>query len=207
MGRAAFFIRTFGCPLKCSWCDSAGTWHPDWIPERIERLSTDELVVRVTDTAAEFVVVTGGEPTIHDLSELTRELRRRKIPVHIETSGSFEIRGDFSWITVSPKWAKLPRAENLERADEIKIIVEDAETIDRWRAELGAFFREKTVWLHPEWSRRDDPVVLNAISCAVKTFGKPFRVGYQLHRLYNVDSLDPNSRPAVPLGGNVALGR
>jgi len=128
------------------------------------------------------------------------------MPVHLETSGSFKIQGDFSWITLSPKWTKPPLNENLERADELKIIVEDAESIGRWRAELHGVLRDKSVWLHPEWSKRNDPSVLNAISNAVKTLGKPFRVGYQLHRLFNVDSLDPSSRPPVPLGGNLALG-
>src|SRR5690606_10755697 len=35
MGRSAYFIRTFGCPVKCPWCDSAGTWHPDHIPAKV----------------------------------------------------------------------------------------------------------------------------------------------------------------------------
>ena len=206
MGRAAFFIRTFGCPLKCAWCDSAGTWHPDWVPDRVERFSPPVLAERASQTKAEFVVVTGGEPTIHDLADLTTELRQRKMPVHLETSGSFPIRGDFAWITLSPKWAKLPLAENLERANEIKLIVEDADSAEKWWERLAPFVAEKVVWLHPEWSKRNDPAVLNAISLAVKNQGKPFRVGYQLHRLFNVDALDANARPGAPLGGNLDLG-
>src|SRR4051812_7583345 len=118
MGRAAFFIRTFGCPVKCPWCDSAGTWHPDWVPDKIERFSAGELADRAVAHRAEFAVITGGEPTIHDLTELTTTLRRRGLPTHLETSGSFPIKGDFDWITVSPKWAKLPLPENLRRANE-----------------------------------------------------------------------------------------
>jgi asparagine synthase (glutamine-hydrolysing) len=44
LGRSAFFIRTFGCPVHCPWCDSAGTWHPDYIPDKVDRLSVDLLV-------------------------------------------------------------------------------------------------------------------------------------------------------------------
>ena len=148
-GRAAFFIRTFGCPVQCPWCDSAGTWHPDWIPETINRLSPTELAHRATQTRAEFVVVTGGEPTIHDLSDLTAELSRRRLPVHLETSGSFSIRGDFAWVTVSPKWAKLPLPENIQRASEIKLIVEDATSIEKWLEQLGPHLSDQVVWLHP----------------------------------------------------------
>ena len=206
MGRAAFFIRTFGCPVKCTWCDSAGTWHPDWAPDKIERLSAQHLADRAAAHHAEFVVITGGEPTIHDLTELTAALRARGLPSHLETSGSFEMRGDFAWVTVSPKWAKLPLPENVKRADEIKLIIEDATSIEKWLTQLGPHLSGQAVWLHPEWSKRDDPAVLHAISVAIKQHGKPLRAGYQLHRLYNVDSLDANARPNIPLGGDIRLG-
>jgi 6-pyruvoyltetrahydropterin/6-carboxytetrahydropterin synthase len=67
-GRAAYFIRTFGCPVHCPWCDSAGTWHPDYIPKHIARLEPATLAAEVALTQAEFTVITGGEPAIHDLS-------------------------------------------------------------------------------------------------------------------------------------------
>jgi 7-carboxy-7-deazaguanine synthase len=207
MGRAAFFIRTFGCPVKCPWCDSAGTWHPEWTPEKIDRVSVDELVYRAVATNADFVVITGGEPAIHDLSPLTAALATRKLPAHLETSGGFPIRGDLAWITVSPKWGKLPLPENLKRSSEIKLIVEDETSIERWWQELMPHHRGQPVWLHPEWSQRNNLKVMNSISAVVKERGAPFRAGYQLHRLYDVDALDSRSRPTVPLGGNSNLGR
>ncbi len=204
LGRAAFFIRTFGCPVHCPWCDSAGTWHPEWIPDKIDRVSAEKLADAAAATAAEFVVITGGEPTIHDLQPLTAALHARNLKTHLETSGSFPIRGEFDWITLSPKWQKLPLAENLTRASEFKLIVEEADSIERWWREIGPTHQGQTVWLHPEWSQRSNAAVLNAISDTVKTRGAPFRAGYQLHRLYNVDALDRNSRPEVPLGGTRA---
>jgi organic radical activating enzyme len=206
MGRAAYFIRTFGCPVKCPWCDSAGTWHPDWVPDAIERISETDLADKVLATKAEFAVITGGEPAIHDLTAMTAELAFRNMPSHIETSGGFPIRGNFTWVTLSPKWAKPPLAENLARANEIKIIVESADSIERWWRSISEFIDHQVVWLHPEWSKRNDQSVLGAINEAVKGKGRPFRVGYQMHRLYNVDALDPGSRPNVPLGGNTLLG-
>lgn len=201
MGRAAYFIRTFGCPVQCPWCDSAGTWHPEWIPEKIDRVGVSDLVDRAAESGAEFVVVTGGEPAIHDLSELTAALAAKDLPAHLETSGSFPIRGDFAWITVSPKWQKRPLVENLKRAHEFKLIVEDADSIAAWWKEIQPHHRQQPVWLHPEWSRRNEASVLNSISETVKKHGDPFRAGYQLHRLYNVDQLDRGARPDVPLGG------
>ena len=61
-GRSAYFIRTFGCPVKCTWCDSAGTWHPDYAPENIEKIPEKDLVQAAKATKCDFVVITGGEP-------------------------------------------------------------------------------------------------------------------------------------------------
>ena len=205
-GRAAFFIRTFGCPIQCPWCDSAGTWHPDWVPEEVDRQPVERLVDAALASKATFVVVTGGEPTIHDLAPLTSALRAQKMPVHLETAGAFLIKGDFDWVTLSPKWVKLPLVENLARADELKLIVEDGESIAKWWNKIGNAVTARHVWLHPEWSQRENPVVLRSISDWVKSHGDPFRAGFQTHRLYNVDALDERSRPAIPLGGNPQLG-
>lgn len=206
LGRAAFFIRTFGCPVHCPWCDSAATWHPDYIPDQIDRLPVDELVARAVAAKPEFVVITGGEPAVHDLEPLTAALARAGLPSHLETSGGFTLRGTFAWVTLSPKWWQLPLLGNLLRADELKIIVEDETSIPRWIAHLGPTLADRPVWLHPEWSQRENPKVLNAISETVKTRGAPFRAGWQVHRNYHVDSLDARSRPPVPLGGDPARG-
>ena len=98
IGRAAYFIRTFGCPVHCPWCDSAGTWHPDYIPEKVHRFDVATLVQAVNETNAEFVVVTGGEPTVHNLSPLVDALHEVGLKAHLETSGAFPIKGDFDWI-------------------------------------------------------------------------------------------------------------
>jgi 7-carboxy-7-deazaguanine synthase len=209
LGRSAYFIRTFGCPVKCPWCDSAGTWHPDHTPKNVEKAEVEDLVSSVIASKCEFVVITGGEPTIHDLSPLTSALHQEKIPVHVETCGAFPFRGDFDWVTLSPKWWKLPLEENISKASEFKIIVEDESSIEKWSQQFPLADFDVPVWLHPEWSALNDQanpqrkkMVLSSISNWVKEHGAPFRAGYQLHKLYDVDRLDPNSRELVPLGGD-----
>lgn len=206
LGRSAFFIRTYGCPVHCPWCDAAGTWHPDYVPDNIARVSVEDLVAQAVAARPEFVVITGGEPAIHDLRPLTDGLLRARLPSHLETSGGFPLRGTFAWVTVSPKWWKPPLPENVARADELKLIVEDETTIERWLAQLGPLPPERPAWLHPEWSQRANPAVLNAISATVKSRGAPFRAGWQVHREYQVDAMDPRSRPPVPLGGDPSRG-
>jgi len=209
-GRAAYFIRTFGCPVHCPWCDSAGTWHPDYIPKHIQRLSPDALATEVAQTCAEFTVITGGEPAIHDLSQLTDALHAIGQQAHLETSGAFPIRGDLDWITLSPKRWKLPLVENVARANEFKLIIDRPEAIGEYVAALterGANLNEDSiVWLHPEWSQHSNAAVLNAITEWIKAHGAPYRAGWQLHKNYAADTMDKRSAPAAPLGGNPQQG-
>ena len=199
LGKSAFFIRLHGCPIHCSWCDSAGTWHPDHRPESVDHMDPQELADEAFLSCPEIVVITGGEPAIHDLQDLAYQLRSRNLPVHLETCGAFPITGEMDWITISPKWASLPIEETLEFADELKIIVEDDQSIAKWSEKLSLADFNLPVWLHPEWSKSKDPAVLESINQWVKERGAPFRAGFQAHKLFFADQGDQRSRPDASL--------
>lgn len=220
MGRAAYFVRLHGCDQQCPWCDSAGTWHPRFKREH-PRVTGEQIADLVWLNVADarkgcdplpFVVVTGGEPTMYDLADLTTALRARGFRTHLETAGHRPITGEWDWITLSPKpFAAKPLDESIARADEFKFIVESRESlaasaaclIDRGRKENAV------VWLHPEWSKREDPDVLRAICEAVASPSllSECRAGWQLHKLYGVDRMDPNADSRmIPLGGDANRG-
>ena len=199
MGKSAFFIRLHGCPVHCPWCDSAGTWHPDHKPQSIKRMPAHDLADEAFLACPEIVVITGGEPAIHDLIGLAYQLRSRNLPVHIETCGAYPIMGEMDWITISPKWAAPPIEENLERADEWKIIVEDEHSIAKWCEVLPLKNMDTPVWLHPEWSQSKNPMVLHSINEWVKENGFPFRAGFQLHKIFKSDQEDKRSKPEASL--------
>jgi len=211
MGRPAFFVRTFGCPVHCPWCDSAGTWHPDWVPKEVAKMSVEEIVTEAETSNAPFVVITGGEPTIFDLHPLVEGLHKIGLGVHLETSGGFPIKGLFDWITLSPKKWKPPLTDNVCVADEFKFIIETPEDIVFYHQMLldkglPPTQESAPIWLHPEWSCHENPEVLDAISKAVGNGADLFRAGWQLHKCYKVDFLDHRARIPVPLGGDVKRG-
>ena len=214
MGKAAFFVRLYGCPVHCPWCDSAGTWHPKWVPNFVRRLSAEAIAGEARVSNAGISVITGGEPTIHDLAALASALRAEGMMRHLETSGGFPITGDWDWITLSPKRWKPPLPINVILAHEFKLIIEKPEDIEFYLSMIDGDRKRRPlelqapVWLHPEWSHRADKVVLNAITEAVKRSGGQgrLRAGWQLHKFYSADSLDPGSRPLVPLGGDPSKG-
>ena len=206
LGRKAFFIRLQGCPVKCAWCDSASTWHPQYVPKQVRKATAEELAAEAKAADPQFVVITGGEPCVHDLGPLLAALQAVGLPAHLETCGAYPIAPGFAWVTLSPKWAKLPLAESLHRADEVKIIVEAPESIARWTEAVGGQWSAPHVWLHPEWSQRANPTVLKAITDHIKAVGGAFRAGWQVHKPYSADALDVRARPPVPLGGDPAKG-
>lgn len=218
-GQAAFFVRLFGCPVHCNYCDSAGTWHPNYVPAKVPRLTPTDIVneillhrlEHVKSSSPMIVVLTGGEPAIHDLDALCNMLHMGGMRVHLETSGGFPLRGCCDWITVSPKQAAPLRSEVVEKASEFKFIIEAPADIDFYTRQLqqadpAGHFLKAPIWLHPEWSHREDREVLGAIGDVVKRNEFHYRAGWQLHKLYQVDVADPRSQPPVPLGGNPEKG-
>jgi organic radical activating enzyme len=199
LGKSAFFIRLHGCPVHCPWCDSAGTWHPEHKPDNIDRMSPLDLADEAFSSGCEIVVITGGEPAIHNLHDLAYELRIRNLPIHIETCGAFPILGEMDWITISPKNLALPIEENLALADEFKIIVEDETSIQHWTNKIDFAQIGVPTWLHPEWSCSKDESVLSSITNWIKDRGAPFRAGFQMHKLFQADKKDKRSKPEAAL--------
>ena len=61
-GVPSLFIRTSGCNLRCTWCDTPYT---SWNPEGRE-MSLDEILSESAPYCATHAVITGGEPMLFD---------------------------------------------------------------------------------------------------------------------------------------------
>jgi 7-carboxy-7-deazaguanine synthase len=84
-GVPSVFVRTSGCNLRCSWCD---TKYASWAPEGVE-LSVDEIVSEVGQFPTEHVVLTGGEPMVaKGIYQLARELKGIGKHITIETAAT-----------------------------------------------------------------------------------------------------------------------
>ena len=102
-GVPSVFIRTSGCNLRCSWCDTPYT---SWKPEG-EDLSLDAVIDRATAfPTARHVVVTGGEPMIAPgVVELSERLRAFGLHITFETAGTVFAPVTCDLMSISPKLA------------------------------------------------------------------------------------------------------
>lgn len=150
-GTPAYFIRLAGCDVGCHWCDVKESW---W-PKADEYYSLETMVGWVKATAAERVVITGGEPTVYDLGPITEALHAAGLKVHLETAGPHPFSGTFDWVCFSPKKFLAPREEFYQVADELKVIISNGTDL-AWAEEQSARCRPEAVrLLQAEWSRRD----------------------------------------------------
>ncbi|MEX2602387.1 MAG: 7-carboxy-7-deazaguanine synthase QueE [Balneolaceae bacterium] len=177
-GRSAYFIRLAGCDVGCWWCDVKESWDEESHP----LVRTGEIVDRVISSGTGLVVITGGEPLLHDLNPLTGELKRHGLRIHIETSGSSPLSGSLDWITLSPKRFKKPLQEIYSVADELKIIVLKKKDLE-WAEACAAKCPEFTeLLLQPEW---ETPSSIELIVDYVKR-NPAWRISLQTHKFLNV---------------------
>jgi len=101
VGVPSVFVRTSGCNLRCSWCDTPYT---SWNPQG-DDLTLDEILAQVAGfEPARHVVLTGGEPMIAPgIMELAARLRERGLHITIETAGTVFAEIACDLMSISPK--------------------------------------------------------------------------------------------------------
>jgi 7-carboxy-7-deazaguanine synthase len=155
-GQAAYFIRLGGCDVGCVWCDVKESWDAAAHP----KMTLTEIVAAAQQYPGRIAVITGGEPSMHELKPLTAALHEAGFRTHIETSASSPLTGDWDWVTLSPKKFKAPLPENMHFAHELKIIVFHKSDF-KWAEEYAAKVApECKLYLQTEWDKRDEMTTL-----------------------------------------------
>ncbi|MCO5287152.1 MAG: 7-carboxy-7-deazaguanine synthase QueE [Chitinophagaceae bacterium] len=178
-GKAAYFIRLGGCDVGCVWCDVKESWDAAAHPH----IQIEDIVKVAQATPARLAVITGGEPTLYDLNELTTQLKAAGFQTNIETSGAHELTGHFDWVCLSPKKFKPPVERVLKQADELKIIVFNKSDF-KWAESFAAKVRKDCMlFLQPEWSNAEKmtPLIVDYI----KT-NPQWQLSLQIHKYIHV---------------------
>lgn len=155
-GKPAYFIRLGGCNVGCVWCDVKESWDASAHP----KASAIALAEEAKKCPAEICIVTGGEPTMYDLFQLTSDLHHADKKTHLETSAAYPITGEWDWICISPKKFKAPLPENMKLADELKIVVFNKSDFE-WAEEFALQVSPQCkLFLQPEWSKAKEMMPL-----------------------------------------------
>lgn len=178
-GKAAYFIRLGGCDVGCVWCDVKDSWDASKHP----RIKIADLIATIKTTPTEIVVITGGEPLLHDLTELTSQLKKAGLRTHMETSGSSPLSGTWDWITLSPKKFKAPLPDVIPHANELKVVIFHKADF-AWAEQYATLVNPSCkLYLQPEWDKavQMTPLIIDYIK------GHPkWQLSLQIHKYINV---------------------
>ena len=178
-GRAAYFIRLGGCDVGCVWCDVKESWDAAKHP----LINISDLILNIQQTAAKLVVITGGEPLMHNLDKLTTTLQEAGFETNIETSGAHPLSGSWDWICISPKKFKAPLPGILPLANELKVVIFNRSDFS-WAEEYAALVSPACkLYLQPEWDKATGiiPLIIEYIKEHPQ-----WELSLQIHKYINV---------------------
>jgi organic radical activating enzyme len=187
-GKAAYFIRLGGCDVGCVWCDVKESWdaaqHPRFTMDEIVQKAIKETRNQQAEKSTKpIVVITGGEPLMHNLGELTKALQQAGFKTNIETSGSHPLSGEWDWICLSPKKFKKPLEEICPQAHELKVVIfnkHDFSWAETYAAKVSPTCK---LYLQPEWDKAAEitPLIIEYIKAHPQ-----WELSLQVHKYINV---------------------
>ena len=178
-GRAAYFIRLGGCDVGCVWCDVKDSWDASKHP----LIAIDDLMSIVEKYPGRLVVITGGEPLMHDLTTLTEALKLKGFEINIETSGAYALSGTLDWICLSPKKFKSPLPEVVPYANELKVVIFNQSDF-KWAEQYAVMVSPQCkLYLQPEWDKAAivTPMIIEYIKQNPR-----WELSLQIHKYINV---------------------
>ncbi|SFU32419.1 Organic radical activating enzyme [Pustulibacterium marinum] len=177
-GTAAYFIRVGGCDVGCHWCDVKESWNADLHPPTA--VST---IVENAASYSDTIVITGGEPLSWNMNPITKALKEKGLKIHIETSGAYELSGEWDWICLSPKKMKLPTEEVYKKANELKVIIYNQHDFKFAEEQAAQVSEDCILYMQPEWSKRDK-MIPEIVEYVMKN--PRWKVSLQTHKYLNI---------------------
>ncbi|WP_435355021.1 7-carboxy-7-deazaguanine synthase QueE [Emticicia sp. SJ17W-69] len=178
-GRSAYFIRLGGCDVGCVWCDVKESWDASIHPQ----ISISQIVDEAKAYNGRLAVITGGEPLMYHLDELTEALQEAGFQTNIETSGAYPMSGKWDWVCFSPKKFKEAHPSIFEQANELKVIVYNKSDFS-FAEKYAKLVNQKCVLLlQPEWGKQDKmlPLIIDYVK-----ENPQWRVSLQTHKFMNI---------------------
>lgn len=193
-GLPTVFIRLFGCPVGCSYCDQPQS------PADRKRISIENIIKEVTKyKGVKHICVTGGEPLIHEETlPLVWELNGMGYKVSIETSGCvpiekwefrrtyryvMDIKGPSSGVSHKNIYENLL---NLQSNDEVKFVVGTLEDYEFMKSVLKKYPTQASILVSPMFDKEGKMKLGSELVDWILRDQLDVRVQVQLHKIIGV---------------------
>jgi len=119
----------------------------------------------------------------YNLDDLTSDIRKNRLRTHIETSGVYELTGEWDWICLSPKKFRKPHPSIWARTDELKIIVSHISDLDWAETQSLNVKNSCKLFLQPEWSRQEKmlPMIIDYVKDNPR-----WNISLQIHKFMDI---------------------
>ena len=184
-GRPIIFIRTTGCNLRCTFCDTKYAY------ENGKELKISEVLKKIEKYNCHYVCITGGEPLLQDdIFDLIKELYSKNYLVLIETNGSINIKKliEFENLIISldikcpsskmDKEMDFKNIDLLKREDQIKFIIKNKLDYNYAKEIIRKFKPKCDIYFQPVWGENPKIIAEWIISDRLNV-----KLGLQLHKI------------------------
>ncbi len=184
-GAPTIFIRTAGCNLRCSYCDTQYAY------EQGTTFTCEKILETVERYPCKTVCITGGEPLLqHNLDSLLKKLFQDNYSVSVETNGSVSIKNlaRFADLSIALD-IKLPSSgmhekmhlkniDFLRSQDQLKCVITDINDYDCAKNLIETHHVCCDIFFQPVWGTS-----MQSLAAWILRDGLPVRLGMQLHKI------------------------
>jgi 7-carboxy-7-deazaguanine synthase len=189
-GLPNIFIRTSGCNLRCSFCDTTYAYDDG------KEMSIDEIFGQISKYPCKYICITGGEPLLqNDTSELIDVLLKRNYKICLETNGSINIEklSNKKSLIISLD-IKCPSSNMheknyfknislLRKGDQLKFVIKDKDDYNYAKKIVNEYKPTCMVFFQPVWGKNPEE-----LANWITTDGLDVKLGLQLHKIIWGDS-------------------
>lgn len=160
-GKLCTFIRTAGCNLRCSFCDTTYSY------EGGTQMSVEQIIKQVKSLGCKLITLTGGEPLLHKevKEQLLPALLKEDYDINIETNGSIPLDNinkypnlfvTMDWKSPSSGMLRHMNSDNLNRLkcwDVLKFVVGSQEDLQAMLTILNGYNINARIYVSPVFGK------------------------------------------------------
>jgi len=179
------FIRTTGCNLRCSFCDTKYAYNKG------KEMTLEKIIEKISIYPCKYICITGGEPLLQkDIVDLIDKLLKKGYKTSIETNGSLSIKKISNKKSLmisldikcpSSKMHKknfLKNVNFLKKKDQLKFIIKNKTDYEYAKKFLKDYKPVCTVFFQPVWGKNPKNLAKWIIND-----GLSVKIGLQIHKI------------------------